>query len=148
MPKPYTISSYGLHFLWATHDDSKKQEIVDIAIDDYLRTPDNKTDSLLDASAPGRYMNIDDDLSALEGPWQLRIPGMRRLNYLENAGFTFAWLDLWTVCVTLLCFKEQDKSGIGEINKAPTDFKIDNATHPDALQSNLANTPGASFTED
>ena len=72
----HDIVIYGLHiFLWAMHNDLKKQEIIDNAIDDYLRTPDDKTDSLLAASAQGRFMNIYNDLSALEGPWQL--PGMR-----------------------------------------------------------------------
>ena len=113
----HDIVIYALHiFYWATHEDSNKQEIIDNAIDDYLRTPDADIDSLLSASLSGRYLNIDDDLSAMEGAWNM--PGMRRLNFQEHAKFTKAWLDLWTVCINLLCFKEQDKSDIGEVQRA------------------------------
>ena len=91
---------YGLQiFFWATHADSKKQEIIDNAIDDYLRTEDSDIDSLLSASSRGRYLNVDDDLSALDEAWQL--PRIRRLNYQENAKFARAWIDLRDVCITL-----------------------------------------------
>ena len=46
----HDIVIYALHNVcWATHKDSKKQEIIDnaIIIDDYLRTPDSEIDSLL-----------------------------------------------------------------------------------------------------
>ena len=44
----HDIVIYALHNVcWATHKDSKKQETVDNAIDDYLRTPDSEIDSLL-----------------------------------------------------------------------------------------------------
>ena len=123
----HDIVIYALHiFYWATHEDSKKQEIIDNAIDDYLRTPDSEIDSLLSASLSGRYLNIDDDLSALEGAWKM--PGMRRLNFQEHEKFTKAWLDLWTVCINLLCFKEQDKSDIGEVQRALNDYTIESST--------------------
>ena len=129
----HDIVIYALHiFYWATHEDSKKQEIIDNAIDDYLRTSDADIDSLLSASLSGRYLNIDDDLGAMEGAWNM--PGMRRLNFQEHAKFTKAWLDLWTVCINLLCFKEQDKSDIGEVQRALNDYAIESATHPDAIQ--------------
>ena len=129
----HDIVIYALHiFYWATHEDSKKQEIIDNAIDDYLRTPDADIDSLLSASLSGRYLSIDDDLGAMEGAWNM--PGMRRLNFQEHAKFTKAWLDLWTVCINLLCFKEQDKSDIGEVQRALNDYAIESATHPDAMQ--------------
>ena len=130
----HDIAIYGLQiFYWATHDDSKKQDIIDNAIDDYLRTPDTKIDALLSASEKGTYLNIDDDLDALDGAWKL--PGMRRLNYQENQKFTQAWLDLWTVCINLLCFKEADKADVGEINRALSGYLIEDRAHPDAIQT-------------
>ena len=130
----HDIAIYALQiYYWAVHDDSKKQDIIDNAIDDYLRTPDSQIDSLLRSSEKGTYLNIDDDLDALEGAWKL--PGMRRLNYQENAKFTQAWLDLWTVCINLLCYKEADKTDVGEIHRALTSYLIESRDHPDAIQA-------------
>ena len=70
----HDIAIYGLQmFFWATHADSTKQEIVDNAIDDYLCTKDSDINSLLSGSSRGRYLNIDDDLSARAG-WCLAGP--------------------------------------------------------------------------
>ena len=129
----HDIAVYALMiYWWATHEKSKKHEIIDNAIDDYLRTADSSIDELLAASKKGTYLNIDDDQEAIDGVWKL--PGMRRLNYQESRHFTKAWLDLWTHCINLLCFKEVEKTDIGEVNKALASFTIDSMEHPDARQ--------------
>ena len=96
----------------------------------------------MSASLSGRCLNIDDDLNALDGAWKL--PGMRRLNFKGHEKITKAWLDLWTVCINLPCFKEQDKSDIGEVQRALNHYTIENATHPDAIQDKAVHLVHAS----
>ena len=59
---------------------------------------------------------------------------MLRLNYRENGEFTFAWLDLWTAVVHILCFKEKERADIGENNRALNESIIDSPEHDDCRQ--------------
>ena len=130
----HDICVYALMiYQWATHTDSAKRETVDSVIDDYLKTSDADVKKLLSMTKRGKFLNIDDDIEvALKGSWEL--PGMARLNYQENSGFTHAWLDLWNATINMLCFQEREKQDIGEVNRALAEFTIDSKDHIDCCQ--------------
>ena len=130
----HDICVYALMiYHWSTHADSEKRDLVDTVIDDYLKTQDEDIEKLLAITKKGKFLNIDDDVEiALQGAWEL--PGMARLNYQENDNFTFAWLDLWTAVMHMLCFKEKERADIGEINRALSEFIIDSPDHADCRQ--------------
>ena len=70
---------------------------------------DSDIDKLIAVTKKGKFLNIDDDVEiALQGAWEL--PGMLRLNYHENGKSTFAWLDLWTDVVHILCVNEKERA--------------------------------------
>ena len=110
----HDICVYALMiYHWSTHGDSEKRDIIDTVIDDCLKTQDTDIKKLLAVTKKGKFLNIDDDVEiALQGAWEL--PEMARLNYQENGKFTFAWLDLWTAVVHILCFKEKERADIGD----------------------------------
>ena len=91
-------------YFWSTHTDSAKRQTVDTLLDGYLKTKDGEVEMLLSVSKKGKFLNIEDDVeTALKGAWEL--PGMARLNYQENKGFTTAWLDLWSAVINILCLR-------------------------------------------
>ena len=127
----HDIAVYALMiYWWACHADSEKKDLIDNVIDEYLRTPDDQTEQLINASEKGQFLTVDDsDYSGV-----MHLPGMKRLNYLENDRFTRAWLDMWTVCVNLLTHREKSKQDIGDLNRALDEFVIDAREHPDCRQ--------------
>ena len=80
-------------YFWATNAESGKQEIIDSAIDDYLRTANRSIPDLIEKSKQGEYPNVEDDIRGLSSSVN-DLPGFKRLNYNHNSKFTLAWLDL------------------------------------------------------
>ena len=47
---------------WSTHADSKKCDILDTVLNDYLKMKDSNIKRLLAITKKGRFLNIDDDV--------------------------------------------------------------------------------------
>ena len=118
-------------YFWSTHTDIAKRQTVDTVLDDYLKTKDGDIDKLLSVDVT-KKVKLDVE-TALEGAREL--PGMARLNYQENTGFTKAWLDLWNAVINILRFQLREKQDIGEVNKALSEFIIGTKKHVDGRQN-------------
>ena len=105
----HDIAVYGLMiYIWATHKESGKKQMVREAIDQYLRATDSQVTDVLKASKEGKQFEFPAACMSKQGKDNGDLRGMKRLNYQESpTSFTQAWLDLWSIIVNRMAIGEE-----------------------------------------
>ena len=124
----HPAAAYCLMMLmWYDHPKSQKRDMISLIVEDYLLTPDDLMDDLIEASLNGSTLNI-----AMVGQGHLdrkgATCGLERLDPKLNGNFTQNWLELWACMVNALCYTTE-LHPLAELNSAQKAWCIEDINH-------------------